>query len=64
MTKQITITDFEMKARMAMLQKGITFTSLAKELGVSATYVWDIVKGTRPGTGQKEKIAEILEIEI
>lgn len=58
------VTEFEVQARVAMLKKGLTFTAIAKELGVSATYVWDIVKGTRPGTGQKEKIAEMLGIEI
>ncbi|KPU43007.1 helix-turn-helix protein [Oxobacter pfennigii] len=56
--------EFGLKARGAMLQKKITMTSLAKEMGVSVSYLSEILKGTRSGTEQKEKIAKILEINV
>ncbi len=54
--------DFGLEARSAMLKKGITMTALAKELGVSATYVSEILKGTRNGKNQKTKIAQLLDM--
>lgn len=54
--------DFGLEARSAMLKKGITLTALAKELGVSAAYVSEILKGTRNGKNQKAKIAQILDM--
>jgi len=58
----ITYSDFGLAARKAMLEKHTTLTTLAKELGVSLTYVSEILKGTREGKGYKEKIIEILEM--
>ena len=55
--------EFGLKARMIMLKKHITALSIANELGVSATYVSEILKGTRPGNGKREQIAKILGIE-
>lgn len=55
--------EFGLKARMIMLQKHISGAALAKELGVSATYISEILKGTRPGNGKREQIAKILGIE-
>lgn len=55
-------TKFGLKARTIMLQKKLTMTALAKEIGISTTYLSEIFKGTRLGKGQKEKIAEILGI--
>lgn len=55
--------EFGLKARMVMLQKRISGASIAKELGVSATYISEILKGTRQGKGKREQIAKILGIE-
>lgn len=55
--------DFGLKSRMVMIQKRITAVAIAKELGVSATYVSEILKGTRPGNGKREQIAKILGLE-
>jgi transcriptional regulator with XRE-family HTH domain len=46
-----------------MLQKNITLTALAKEVGVSVTYVSEIFKGTREGKKYRDKIASLLGIE-
>lgn len=55
-------TDFGAEARKIMLQKDITLTSLAKQLGVSVTYVSEIFKGTRKGASYKSQIANILNM--
>lgn len=51
---------FGLEARSTMLKKGITLTALAKETGISVTYLSEIFKGTRNGKSQKAKIAQIL----
>ncbi|MGG0891656.1 helix-turn-helix domain-containing protein [Cytobacillus horneckiae] len=56
-------TDFGVEARKIMLQKNIKMIDLAKELGVSVTYISEILKGTRRGEKQKPKIAEFLGME-
>lgn len=55
--------NFGLEARSKMLEKKITLTALAKELGISLTYVSEIIKGTREGKSYKQKISEILEME-
>lgn len=55
--------EFGIKARTVMLQKRISGATIAKELGVSASYVSEILKGTREGNGRKEQIAKILGLE-
>lgn len=55
--------EFGLKARAVMLQKRITSVAIAKELGVSGTYVSEILKGTRPGNGKRALIAKMLGIE-
>ena len=53
---------FGLEARSIMLKKSITMTALAKELGISVTYLSEIFKGTRNGKSQKERIAQILNM--
>lgn len=52
--------DFGLKAREIMFKKKITVTSLAKELGISTSYLSEIFKGTRNGSGHKEEIIRVL----
>lgn len=56
--------DFGIEARAIMLRKNITMTALAKELGITVSYVSDIFRGNRNGNKYKKKIAEILEMEL
>ncbi|MEK4854831.1 helix-turn-helix transcriptional regulator [Paenibacillus sp. FSL H7-0756] len=56
-------TEFGAEARKVMLQKKIKMKDVARELGVSVTYVSEIFKGTRPGEKQKPRIAEMLGLE-
>ncbi|AEG59343.1 helix-turn-helix domain-containing protein [Desulforamulus ruminis] len=55
--------EFGLKARRVMLQKKISGAAIARQLGVSTSYVSEILKGTRSGNGRKEQIAEILGLE-
>ncbi len=56
------LTTFGIKAKKAMLDRHMTQTALAKELGISNSYLTEIFHGTRKGSKQKEKIAKILKI--
>lgn len=56
-------TNFGAEARKILLQKNITMTALAEELGISVTYLSEIFKGTRNGKKYKERIANILGME-
>lgn len=57
------ISEFGLKARVEMLRRGMTITELAEKLGVSPSYVSDILRGVREGKPQRKRIAEILELE-
>ncbi|MEK3788784.1 helix-turn-helix domain-containing protein [Paenibacillus sp. FSL K6-1230] len=56
-------TKFGAEARKIMLQRNIKLKDLAEELGVSVTYVSEILKGTRSGEKQKPLIAKMLGME-
>ncbi|MCF8566871.1 helix-turn-helix transcriptional regulator [Alicyclobacillus tolerans] len=57
-------TEFGLEARRIMLLKNIKMTEIARQLGISVTYVGEIFKGTRPGEKYKARIAEILEMKF
>lgn len=46
-----------------MLQKNIKMKDVAQEIGVSVTYISEILKGTREGKKQKPVIAKMLGME-
>lgn len=52
----------EEKITIAMKRKGYTYQKLADEIGISASYVYDIVKGKRNNNERLEQILKILEI--
>lgn len=58
------LTNFGVEARKIMLEKDMTMTELAKQLGISNSYLTDIFRGGRKGTKQKQRIAEILGMEV
>ena len=58
------MSDYEMKLRIAMSKKGIsTFKELAEKVGISASYLSDIMSGARKATDIRRKINDFLEIE-
>lgn len=56
-------TEFGAEARKIMLQRNIKMKDVAQEIGVSVTYISEILKGTRPGEKQKPLIAKMLGME-
>jgi transcriptional regulator with XRE-family HTH domain len=56
------LSDYGRKARIAMLEKDITMTFIAKECNVSVSYISDIFRGARKGVAQRGKINGILGI--
>lgn len=57
-------TEFGLEARKIMLAKNIKMKDVAKALGVSTTYVSEILRGTRSGEKYKPRIAEILGMQL
>ena len=58
------MSEYEKKVRIAMTEKGIrTFSELAEQVGVSNTYISDIINGNRKATEAKQKIDDFLGIE-
>lgn len=57
-------TEFGLEARKIMLSKNITMTDIAKHLGISVSYVGEILKGTRSGDKYKPLIAEFIGMKL
>lgn len=55
--------DWEKAIRHALLDKGMSLSDLAKELGISVSYLYDIVSGARKATELRQKINEYLGLE-
>ncbi|MNW55219.1 helix-turn-helix protein [compost metagenome] len=56
-------TEFGAEARKIMLKRGIKMIDVAKEIGVSVSYLSDIFNGARAGEKQKPRIAKMLGME-
>ncbi|MDK8641304.1 helix-turn-helix domain-containing protein [Niallia taxi] len=52
--------QFHINVLTALIMKDLTMGDVAKELGISASYLSDIVKGNRKGEKHKRRIAEYL----
>jgi transcriptional regulator with XRE-family HTH domain len=48
------MTEFEKKVRHRLIDLGWTISRLADELGVSVSYVFEIMKGTRKAVDMKQ----------
>ncbi|WP_246552255.1 helix-turn-helix domain-containing protein [Vallitalea pronyensis] len=55
---------FGKEARKIMIDKGMSMTQLASQLGISRPYLTEIFSGTRKAKKQKQKIATILGMKI
>ena len=54
--------DFEIIVKTALIKKKMRNLDIAKKLGLSESYVSDIIRGNRKANHHKRKICEILEI--
>lgn len=57
------MSNFGKEVRKAMIDKDIKLKDLAKEIGVSISYISDILNDNRNGSKYKIKIAEYLGLE-
>lgn len=56
------MSEFEKQVRHALIDRDMTMTDLANELGITISYVSDLLKGKRTNQGQLQRIKEFLEI--
>jgi transcriptional regulator with XRE-family HTH domain len=56
------MSEFEREVRKALIDKNLKIRDLAIRLGISQAYIYDIFKGNRPGSRQKEKIIQLLDL--
>ena len=54
--------DFEKAVRKTLIDRDMKLTDLADALGISLTYLYDILNGSRKAEHQKKKIIEIFEL--
>lgn len=58
------MSEYEKKVKVAMINKGIaTYKELSNILGITQSYMSDIVTGARKATNVRQKINDFLEIE-
>jgi len=55
--------EFKKAVRKALIDKDMKLTDLADAIGISLTYLYDILAGNRKAEHQKKKIIEILELQ-
>ena len=55
--------EFKKAVKKALIDKDMKLTDLANYLGISLTYLYDILNGNRKAEHQKKKIIEILELQ-
>ena len=55
--------EFEKAVRKALIDKDMKLTDLANHIGISLTYLYDILNNNRKAEHQKKKIIEILELQ-
>lgn len=55
--------DFEKAVRKALIDRNMKLTDLADAIGISLTYLYDILNSNRKAEHQKKKIIKTLELE-
>lgn len=58
------MSEFEKQVRIALIQQGKNLSSLASELGISVSYLYEIIRGTRKAEEQKQKIRTLLGLDM
>ncbi|PKR84892.1 helix-turn-helix domain-containing protein [Heyndrickxia camelliae] len=52
--------QFQINVQTALILKEMTMTEVAKKIGISVSYLSDIVKGNRRGEKYKKQISDLL----
>ena len=55
--------NFEIAVKTALLKRGMKNQNLAKDVGVSESYLSDILKGNRKAEQHRKRICEILDLD-
>lgn len=63
MKRKKPMTAFEVDVKKRLIDKGMTHTELAEQLGIKKQYLTLVLSGERKNSRYVEKIREILEIE-
>lgn len=61
---RIKLTLFGKEVEKSLIDNDMTKGDLAKAIGISQSYLTDVLKGTRVGVDVKSKIAECLELDL
>lgn len=56
------MSEFERRVRHALIDRNMSLTDLASELGISVSYVYEIIHGTRKAEDQKARIKSFLNL--
>lgn len=57
------MSEFEKQVRHALIDHNMTMKELAEQLGITVSYLYDIVTGARKAEHQKQRIRQLLSIE-
>lgn len=57
------MSEFEKQVRHALIDHNMTMKELAEQLGITVSYLHDIVTGKRIAEHQKQRIRQLLSIE-
>lgn len=57
------MSEFEKQVRKALIDNEMKMTDLAEQLGITMSYLYDIITGKRKAEHQKERIRQLLSIE-
>lgn len=58
------MSEFEKQVRKALIDKEMSLSDLANELQISVSYLYEILKGTRKSDEQKQKIKNLLGLDM
>lgn len=56
------MSEFEKEVKKALIDKDMTMGDLAEILGITLSYVSDLIKGKRTSKEQIQKIRDVLDI--
>lgn len=56
------MSEFEKEVKKTLIDKDMTMGDLAKILGITLSYVSDLIKGKRTNKEQIQKIRDVLDI--
>lgn len=57
------MSDFKKQVRIELIHKGMTMKDLADEMGISVSYLSELLNGTRTNQAQLDKIKYLLDID-